>query len=49
MFSGFHLREANSSLRSKTLLCLATGEFDLSGLFLYRHDGSKTNVFEVKD
>jgi hypothetical protein len=42
-FSGFHLREAKSPLRSKTLLFLATGEFDLSGLFLYRRDGSKTN------
>ena len=42
-FSGFHLRETNSSLRSKTLSFLATGEFDLSELFLYRFDGSKSN------
>jgi hypothetical protein len=26
---------------------LATGEFDFSGLFLYRHDGSKSNIYET--
>jgi hypothetical protein len=32
---------------SKTKLFLATGEFDFLGLFLYRLEGSKTNVFEL--
>jgi hypothetical protein len=41
--SGFHLHEAKSPLRSKTLPFLATGKFDFSGFFLYRRDGSKTN------
>ena len=35
--------EAKSPMRSKTLPLLATGEFDLSGFFLYRLDGSKSN------
>jgi hypothetical protein len=42
-FSCFLIREAKSPLRSKTLPFLATGEFDLAGIFLYRRDGSTTN------